>query len=236
MQEDHKTIADQEIRRRRILALMDQDVYISRYDLPGAAKTNRFGIVAESKILWEGSTQNFELADDFELDKFDYSRVQSKADRKFTLNPDETVKKTNQNNITFSLIAFFSDRFLWLEELGNALCSEDQIQLMTDINAVVEGERKPLKTSNFNWPVHNNPQFDQSIEAAMTSLGGFLDRLNSEFQWEKCFLLGGSSAARISSSANFSPFVTLSSSSREMILRPESKRFFWSELLEHVKG
>jgi hypothetical protein len=123
---------------------------------------------------------------------------------------------------------------LWLEELENALCSEDQIQLMTDINAVIEGERKPLKTSHFNWPVHNNPQFDQSIEAAMTSLGGFLDRLNSEIQWEKCFLLGGSNAARISYSANFSSFVTLSSSSREMILKPESKSFFWSELLVHV--
>ena len=238
MQEDNKIIVDREIRRRKILSLMDQDVYISRYDLPGAAKTKRFGLVdkVKSESISEGLPKNDKSADEFKMNRSKYSHSENNKDKNVIFTPKETSEKAGQNNIAFSAIAFFSDRFLWLEDLQNNPFLEDQRQLITDINAVMEGERKILEVANFDWPVHNNPQFDNSLEAAATSLGGFLDRLNTTFHWEKIFLLGESEITRFNLSGNLSSLVKLSISSREMLLKPETKRVFWSELLEHVKG
>ena len=89
--------------------------------------------------------------------------------------------------------------------------------------------------ASFDWPVHNNPQFDNSLEAAITSLGGFLDRLNNKFHWEKSFLLGESDMARFNLREKLSSLVKLSISSREMLLKPETKSILWSELLDHVE-
>ncbi|MDG1986440.1 MAG: hypothetical protein P8J18_00545 [Halieaceae bacterium] len=238
MQEDNKIIVEREIRRREILSLMDQDVYISRYDLPGAAKTKRFGLVdkVKSESISEGLPKNDKSADEFKMNRSKYSHSKNNKDKNVIFTPTETSEKAGQNNIAFSAIAFFSDRFLWLEDLQNNPFLEDQRQLITDINAVMEGERKILEVAKFDWPVHNNPQFDNSLEAAITSLVGFLDRLNTGFHWEKSFLLGKSDMARFNLSDSFSSLLKLSISSREMLLKPETKRVFWSELLEHVKG
>lgn len=238
MQEDNKIIVDREIRRREILSLMDQDVYISRYDLPGAAKTKRFGLVdkVKSESISEGLPKNDKSADEFKMNRSKYSHSENNKDKNVIFTPKETSEKAGQNNIAFSAIAFFSDRFLWLEDLQNNPFLEDQRQLITDINAVMEGERKILEVANFDWPVHKNPQFDNSLEAAATSLGGFLDRLNTRFHWEKSFLLGESEITHFNLSGNFSSLLKLSISSREMLLKPESKRILWSELVAYVKG
>ncbi len=237
MQEDNKIIVDREIRRRKILSLMNQDVYISRYDLPGAAKTKRFSLIDKVKSgpILEGSLKNDKSSDEFKIDRSKNSHVENNKDKNVILGPKESSEKTGQKNIAFSAIAFFSDRFLWLEDLQNTPFSKDQLQLVTDINAVMEGERKVLEVASFDWPVHNNPQFDNSLEAAITSLGGFLDRLNNKFQWKKSFLLGESDMTRFNLREKLSSLVKLSISSREMLLKPEIKSVLWSELLEHVE-
>ena len=233
MQEDNKIIIAREIRRRNILSLMNQDVYISRYDLPGAAKTKRFSLIDKVKSgpILGGSPKNDKSSDEFKIDRSKNSYAENNKDKNVILTPEET----GQKNIAFSAIAFFSDRFLWLEDLQNTPFSKDQLQLVTDINAVMEGERKVLEVASFDWPVHNNPQFDNSLEAAITSLGGFLDRLNNKFQWEKSFLLGESDMTRFNLREKLSSLVKLSISSREMLLKPEIKSVLWSELLEHVE-
>ncbi len=236
MQKDNKIIV-REIRRRKILSLMDQDVYISRYDLPGAAKTKRFGLVDKVKSgqISENLPKNDKSVEEFKIQRSKYSHSENNKDKNVIFTPKESSEKAGQNNTALSAIALFSDRFLWLEDLQNTPFSKDQGQLITDINAVMEGERKILEVANFDWPVHNNPQFDNSLEAAITSLGGFLDRLKIRFHWEKSFLLGKSDLARFNLSENFSSLVKLSISSREMLLKPETKRVLWSELLEHVE-
>ena len=238
MQEDNKIIIDREIRRRNILSLMNQDVYISRYDLPGAAKTKRFSLVdrVKSGPISEGSPKNDKSIDEFKIDRSKNFHAENNKDKNVILASKESSEKTGQKNIAFSAIAFFSDRFLWLEDLQNTPFSKDQLQLVTDINAVMEGERKVLEVASFDWPVHNNPQFDNSLEAAITSLSGFLDRLNNKFHWEKSFLLGESDMARFNLREKLSSLVKLSISSREMLLRPETKSILWSELLDHVEG
>ena len=237
MQEDNKIIVDREIRRRKILSLMNQDVYISRYDLPGAAKTKRFSLIDKVKSgpILGGSPKNDKSSDEFKIDRSKNLHAENNKDKNVILTLKENSEKTGQKNIAFSAIAFFSDRFLWLEDLQNTPFSKDQLQLVTDINAVMEGERKVLEVASFDWPVHNNPQFDNSLEAAITSLGGFLDRLNNKFQWEKSFLLGESDMTRFNLREKLSSLVKLSISSREMLLKPEIKSVLWSELLEHVE-
>ena len=100
--------------------------------------------------LSENLPKNDKSAEEFKIKRSKYSHSENNKDKNVIFTPKETSEKVGQNNNAFSAIAFFSDRFLWLEDLQNTPFLEDQLQLITDINAVIEGERKSLEVANFD--------------------------------------------------------------------------------------
>ena len=109
MQEDNKIIIDREIRRRNILSLMNQDVYISRYDLPGAAKTKRFNLVdrVKSGPISEGSPKNDKSIDEFKIDRSKNARVENNKDKNVILGPKESPEKNRTKKYRFQCNSFF---------------------------------------------------------------------------------------------------------------------------------
>ena len=226
---DHKVGVTREIKRRKLLALLKQDEYISRYDLPSALATRRVRI------------RRTDLANDLS----DRTTDGGSACKRAVLVPkDEThsesasiielSENTSNKPIAFSLVGVFSDQSLWLENVTNDTFSADQFQLVVDMNFAIEGRKIPLQKMQFDWPLHDNSGLDHGADAARASLRGFLDRLRSTTKWERIFLLGDSNPITVSNFREFCSCIALSYSLRQMISQPERKRIVWAELQEYV--
>jgi hypothetical protein len=134
----------------------------------------------------------------------------------------------------FSLAAIVAGGVLWLEELQQGILSRDQVQLVAAMaNAVAPspqgGGRKP-EVTQFNWPMHNNAQFDQSEAAGRAALSGFVARRLGESGCRALVLLGESSARRLP--ADTLPDVprVRAPSTLEMLATPDLKKAAWGVL------
>ncbi len=227
---DYKIIVGREIKRRKMLALLNQDEYISRFDLPGALATNRAGI-GRSDLTDHLSERvvGGELADQASRLNFkDKAFVEISSE-----NSDSSSFIDNQA-LAFSLVGVYNDRYLWVENVTNDPFSEGQFQLIMDMNFAMEGRIKSLGRMQFDWPLHDNSSLDHGIDAARASFRGYLDRLWFKNKWEKVFLLGDPNPITVSSFTDFCSCEVLSYSSREMISQPERKRTVWTELQKHA--
>ncbi|MFT7288759.1 MAG: hypothetical protein ACI87W_002882, partial [Halieaceae bacterium] len=121
---------------------------------------------------------------------------------------------------------------LWLEDLGDEALARDQVQLIAALGRALEHPNisdAPPRVTQFEWPLHNNPQLDRGSEEATASLQSFLLRQIDDQPCEELMCLG----ARASTLLEHVELPCASRqlpASRDMLQNPDLKRQLWRDI------
>lgn len=129
----------------------------------------------------------------------------------------------------FTLAAVALGGCLWLEELTDGVLGRDQVQLMRSICHALGWPVEPLTINQFTWPMHRNPQFDQSADAAMAALSAFAVRQMEANECSRLILLGSSARDRLGDVVAGVP-ILCTQSTHDMLANPLLKRDAWRDL------
>lgn len=244
---------------RQTLQAMGLTLYVARYPLPGAATSREFeespaivGAGAEPLQQGAGSAHDETTRNESghgSLDRFPegQSAPQSApasaaaqaalaavsleaAPVRPTARPRQaTAVDAPPAPAPFTLAAVALGGRLWLEELPDGVLGRDQVQLMRAICHALGWPLEPLTINQFTWPMHRNPQFDQSAEAATAALSAFVGRQMEAGQCSQLMLLGSAARDRLGDMAPGIP-VLCTHSTRDMLGNPLLKRDAWRDL------
>lgn len=244
-----------EVMRTAYLEAMGVDSYISRAQLPGAAASQRLAIVdsSPSTPAKVASTIQAAIAPPLDL-KQSQAELGGRVAATRAPAQDAAVAhappNTSASNVPrFSLAAVVVGDWLWLEALGNMPLATDQVWLikaMTKAMNIVEARQNPEKfaqlqvdnapqdtvrpdIAEFKWPIHNNQQLDQSIEAARASVGGFVQRKLQQHQCRGVVLLGKACEEWVPKE-QFDVPVATTVSSNAILGQPKLKQQAWKDL------
>ena len=120
---------------------------------------------------------------------------------------------------------------LWVEELADGVLAQEQVRLISAICRACGWPTEPATVNQFAWPMHRNPQLDQSGEAALAALSAFVHRQMESSQSRRMILLGQPVRDRLGKQVLEMP-VTLTRSTRDMLSDPLLKREVWRDLRE----
>ena len=217
-----------EIIRAQYLQAMGMDSYVSRKQLPGAALTRRLAIVrsAPEPVVAKSPVERGKPAQMPELDL-----VRNK--------PAPVVESSPQTRpvseaVRFSLVAVFAGGIAWVESLDNRPLAREQVQLIRGMARAVHGSAENPRVAQFDWPMHNNPQLDQGVEAAKAGLSAFLLRHIDEQKCRAVVTLGAASAALVPAGQLGDVNRVDTHSTIEMLENPACKRQAWNDLLPLV--
>jgi len=129
----------------------------------------------------------------------------------------------------FTLAAAALGDCLWLEELPDGVLGRDQVQLMRAMCRALGWPVEPLTINQFTWPMHRNPQFDQSADAATAALSAFVGRQMEAGQCSRLILLGSAAQDRLGDMLPATA-VLATHSTRDMLGNPLLKRDAWRDL------
>lgn len=245
------------IRKMAYLEAMGIDAYVSRSQLVGAAPTRRLSVVnlQEAHSPLTDSAARHQAAPAAQggpasgatqlLDALRSSAPKPLKSPSRSLEPQDAQQSTPTITSVprFSLAVISSGNWLWLELLGEIPLMSEQVWLIesmatalrvaNDKSSVAAGtpiqKSMKAKVMQFDWPMHNNPQLDGGAEAAIASLGGFLERQQSEHQAQGVVLLGTDAADWVSSNSSSAP-VIVTHSTAEMLAAPLLKQQVWRHL------
>jgi len=129
----------------------------------------------------------------------------------------------------FTVAAVALGSCLWLEELADGVLAQDQVRLIRAICRAFGWPTEPVTVNQFAWPMHRNPQLDQSGEAALAALSAFVHRQMESSQSRRMILLGQPVQDRLEKQVLEMP-VMLTRSTRDMLSEPLLKREVWRDL------
>jgi hypothetical protein len=133
--------------------------------------------------------------------------------------------------VRFSLAAIVAGGVLWIEELGGMPLAKEQTQLVQAMSrAISPGNKGRGQVNQFDWPMHNNRQLDQSEEAARAGLVGFMNRLIEEHGCHGLVLLGASCNRWVAAQRWPGLKCVRTMATLEMINEPANKRRVWADL------
>ena len=92
--------------------------------------------------------------------------------------------------VRFSLAAIFVGHVAWVEELDGNPLAREQVQLVHAMARAISGEVQRPDVTQFDWPTHQNHQFDLGSEAALAGVAGFLQRQIDQRKCRALVLLG----------------------------------------------
>jgi hypothetical protein len=133
--------------------------------------------------------------------------------------------------VRFRLAAVVAGGALWLEELGDAPLAREQVALVHAMARACGWTVEAPRVQEFAWPMHRNPQLDQSATAAAAALQAFLARLVDEAGLGRILLLG-SSARELAARLALPVPAALLPSTRSMLAGAAAKREAWLVLRE----
>lgn len=227
-----------DLRRTAYLEKLGIDSYISRRQLPGAAPTRRLALrrADEPASMPVAALPAVDATAPAaaRLPQLDLSQPTRRSAQ-----PASAPPRPVQNRdavIRFSLSAIVAGPFMWLESLGDMPLAAEQVSLirsMAHAVALAQGggsavEQTPL-VERFDWPLHQNKQFDQSAEAAQVGLAAFLQR---RLQQRVCsgLVLLGDDAARWVDPAGLQLTVVQTLATTHMLRDPSCKAQVWRDL------
>lgn len=237
---------------RQTLQAMGLNLYVARYPLPGAAPSREFeelpaSVGAGAEPLQQGAGSVHDKTDNETRDRSAEEQPAAQAHRtsapsllaaasldvapvKATARPRQaTAVDAPPALAPFTLAAVALGGRLWLEELPDGVLGRDQVQLMRAICHALAWPLEPLTINQFTWPMHRNPQFDQSAEAATAALSAFVGRQMEAGQCSQLMLLGSAARDRLGDMAPGIP-VLCTHSTRDMLGNPRLKRDAWRDL------
>lgn len=248
-----------ELRRMAYLQAMGTDSYISRAQLPAAATTHRLVVVREcsgddaapfpdlgqmqsppvdqAPAAGEQRVPRIEIPDNIPRQR---PAVASPGSRGPAASVDPVPR--------FSLVAIVVGDWLWLEELGASALATQQLQLVQAMahalamlgspddtrgaarpNAARPDAARP-EQAQFNWPIHNNQQLDLGMEAARSSVAGFVQRKLDQYQCTGLVLLGSACEQKVPLDQLDCDRVLRTHSSADMLADMQLKKQAWADL------
>lgn len=213
-----------EIIRAQYLQAMGMDGYVSRQQLPGAALTRRLAIVrsAPEPVVAKTPVERAKPAQMPELDL-----VGSKP---APVVPPSPQPRPASEAVRFSLVAVFAGGIAWVESLDDRPLAREQVQLIRGMARAVHGSVENPRVAQFDWPMHNNPQLDQGVDAAKAGLSAFLLRHIDEQKCRALVTLGAASTALVPAD-QLGPINRVDTHSTiEMLEKPGRKQQVWNDL------
>jgi hypothetical protein len=196
------------------LAALGVETYVSRGQLPGAAPSRRLVRVPKASppdtpaadLSGSGSGPTASAAQErrpapvvARLGPVAEAGVEQRSG-----SPREAASASagDVEGCRFTLVAIVAGGLLWLEELQDTPLAGEQVALVRAMaRAVAAGgasDPEPAhEITQFTWPMHDNPQFDQGEAAAMAALGSFLRRKLEQHRCRGIIALGDRCARRI---------------------------------------
>lgn len=145
--------------------------------------------------------------------------------------PQVAEKRSPETGIpAFHLAAVVAGGCLWLEPLAGPELAPEPLQLIRAMAFALQ--RKPVsqEVTRFDWPMHNNRQFDLSAGAAAAALTGFVLRQVQERQCRALVLLGRSAGEHLLQPELDGVPIVLLPATAELLANPQRKREAWQAL------
>ena len=228
-----------ELRRMAYLDAMGLDSYVSRGQLPGAAATRRLAIVRSSAAVPAPAVAIPAVETTPQPEEIRVPRIDS-GSRK--TRPSAPVKPGPAHGAPvprFSLAAFVSGGWLWLEDLDGQPLAREQVQLIQGMSRawarIVQppaagSEQQPI-IAQFDWPIHNNQQLDQGEDAARAGVAAFIGRKLEQHECRGLVLLGSQTRQRVLPDALGKIPLGITEATLAMLADPTLKKQAWTDLL-----
>ena len=234
-----KVSPQQELMRRRYLDAMGITSHVSRRQLPGAAPTHRLA------ITMRGANQPA-AGPDLESPREPSPRAAPGMLATAVQDPDKPTSEASveervgaavelsaaadREGLRFTLTVIFAGGVAWIEDLWDRPLASEQLQLVQAMaRALGHAEGRP-EALQFDWPPHNNQQFDLGPEAAQAALAGFLGRQLEQRGCRGMVLLGQGHLEHIPQDVLSARTLVRTLSTAAMLERASLKRQVWSDL------
>jgi len=225
-----------ELTRLAYLQVLGIDSYVSRGPLAGAAATRRLVAVRQSARA-DRQSPRAELPASADSPVTD-GAIPRRAQEAPAVSAEAAVAAAPARAVPrCSFAAVVAGRWLWLEGLGTMPLASDQVALigaMAHALRLHAGEedaaaQQPV-VARFDWPMHNNPQLDNSVEAGRASLGAFVTRRLQEQGCRALVLLGDAAEGWLASSEIEGIAVVRTASTAAILQNPGLKPRVWRDL------
>jgi hypothetical protein len=217
-----------EMARRQALEAMGIAVYVSRYDMPGAAPAVRQRLVQIEAAEVATADSPARAAVVNTANSTPVPQASSATNTELTSTPSQSrgVSQTKSaETVKFSMLLASAGPFLWVEQLADGLLRQDQLAL---INAMARAlsSQVSVRQQQFDWPMRGNAALSGDAESATQALQGLIQRMAREVDAKRVVVMGACPFLpdRIAQSAVVIP-ATIA-----MLQNPALKREAWQAL------
>lgn len=231
-----------ELTRLAYLEAMGVDAYVSRHQLAGAAPTHRLVPVAPANAGPAATAPERPAMPS--ADPAPLAREKPAQEPPPAKPAAAAVSAANR----FRLAAVVAGGVLWLEDLGDLPLAREQVQLIDAMSRALAlataragaagppaADWQAPEPGQFDWPLHNNEQFDHGEEAAQAAVQAYVARRIEECRCRAIVLLGETARSRLPQGALPVPGV-VTHTTAEVLSAPALKATVWRALAPLVGG
>ena len=222
------SVVTAEMARRQALEAMGIDVYVSRYDMPGAAPAVRQRLVQADAAEVVSSDIPARAAIANTVSTAPAPRAEWSTNTERTPTPSQSggvspAKSTE--TVTFSMLLASAGPFLWVEQLADGLLRQDQLALINAMARALSADVS-VRQQQFDWPMRGNAALSGDAESAKQALQGLIQRMAREVDAKRVVVMGACPFLpdRIAQSAVVIP------ATMAMLQNPALKREAWQAL------
>lgn len=217
-----------EMARRQALEAMGIDVYVSRYDMPGAAPAVRQRLVQVVAAEDTSPDSSVRVAKISTANPSSAPRAHSATNTDRTPTPSQSSGVSSAKSseaVKFSMLLASAGPFLWVEQLADGLLRQDQLALINAMARALSADVS-VRQQQFDWPIRGNTALSGDAESAKQALQGLIQRMAREVDAKRVVVMGACPFLpdRIAQSAVVIP-ATIA-----MLQNPALKREAWRAL------
>ena len=217
-----------EMARRQALSAMGIDVYVSRYDMPGAAPAvrQRLAQVKANEDASSDSSVREAIANTASTSPATRVSSVTTAERASAPSQSSGVSPAKSSEaVTFSMLLASAGPFLWVEQLADGLLRQDQLALINAMARALSADVS-VRQQQFDWPMRGNTALSGDTESAKQALQGLIQRMAREVDAKRVVIMGACPflPERIAQSAVVIP------ATMAMLQNPALKREAWQAL------
>ena len=170
-----------EMARRKALEAMGIDVYVSRFDLPGAAPAVRQKVESSSPpLVPDHSSETGAVA------------AETASRRSKTAAPTPVTSaavRERSEAVRFSMLLASAGPFLWIEQLSDGLIRQDQLALINAMARAISPQAS-IRQQQFDWPMRGGSAVASDAESAKQALQGLIQRMAREVNAKRVVVMG----------------------------------------------
>ena len=175
------SVAATEMARRKALEAMGIDVYVSRFDLPGAAPAVRQRVESSNPpVVPAHSSETGALAVETATGG-NKTPASTPATSAPVREPSEAVR--------FSMLLASAGPFLWIEQLSDGLIRQDQLALINAMARAISPQAS-IRQQQFDWPMRGGSAVASDAESAKQALQGLIQRMAREVNAKRVVVMG----------------------------------------------